>query len=189
MNTRNLILSALLVMLCSVMNARTAVRCFDPATQTFCVRVDGRLFTVKDYDNWLFANYPTAYLSDTVMPYWMKRHRNYEPSTDSKNFRYFSFATRTMQWGDKLLRAWVIIDDQGRECSHWAFAGSDSSEGGYWLLYDAESDKVFVTLFLCADTACWYEGWVDKNGILYEWDLDDEGNLRRKLWNWKLFDE
>ena len=185
MNTRNLILAALLLLSCSAMNARTVVRCFDASTQKFCVRVDGQLMTVKKYDDWLFANHPSAYLSDTIMPYWMKRHRAYEPSTESENFRYFSFGTRTMQWAGKLLRAWVIIDDQGRECSHWVFAGSGDAYAGNWGLSDAQPNLVFATLFLCADTACWYEGWVGKNGALYAWELDDEGNKRRKPWVWE----
>ena len=36
--------------------------------------------TIEQYDNWLYENRPSAYVADTVLAYWMKRHLGTEPS-------------------------------------------------------------------------------------------------------------
>ena len=48
------ILSMLLALACSTVNARTITRCFDSKSQKFCVRMDGQLMTIEEYDNWLY---------------------------------------------------------------------------------------------------------------------------------------
>ena len=176
------LLFAFLLTLCATLSARTVTRCFDPESQKFCVRVDGKMMTVAEYDNWLYANYPSAYLSDTVLVYWMKRHITPAPEARTENFQNFSFATRTMRWAGKELTAWVIIDDTGHECSHWVFAGSDSANGDSWWLYAAELDRVWVVLVLCADTLCQTEGYLDKNAKLFMWTGGDNYGP----WDWKI---
>lgn len=175
----------LLALACSAMNARNARRCYNDADDTFCVSLDGRLMTVKQYDDWLYKNHPTEYLSDTVMAYWMKRHLKHQPQTDSRNYKHFTFVTRTMQWGSKLLTAWAILDDQGMECSHWVFAGSADGEAVCWVLCGMNDRYVEVILIECADTACWTWGRIDRNGRMYMRVAWDE----YIPWNWKLVGE
>ena len=108
-----IILSMLLALTSSELSARTVTRCYDSANKKFCVRVDGQQMTVEEYDNWLYHNHPSEYVSDTVMTYWMKRHLGEKPSTESRNYRACTLATRTMRWGGKQLVAWVVVDEFG----------------------------------------------------------------------------
>ncbi len=145
--------------------------------------------TIQEYDDWLYQNHPSAYVSDTILVYWMKRHLGSKPSTESRNYRLFSFSTRTMMWGGRLLRAWVVIDDTGHECSHWVFAGSAESNGGRWWLSDAGLDDVSVTLVLCADTLCWTWGYLDQNARLMMWvGENDRGENQYIPWDWSKVD-
>ena len=170
MKSVTIILSMLRAMTCSSLKARTVARCYDSTNKKFCVRMDGQQMTVEEYDNWLYENQPSAYVSDTILAYWMKRHLGNAPSTQNiNNYRNFTFATRTIKWGGKQLIAWAVIDDTGRECSHWVFAGSANSNGGRWWLEDASLDRVNVTLVLCADTFCWTWGYLDENGKPMMW--------------------
>jgi hypothetical protein len=183
------ILSMLLALACSTVNARTITRCFDSKSQKFCVRMDGQLMTIEEYDNWLYENRPSAYAADTVLTYWMKRHLGERPSTNSRNYRGCTFATRTMKWGGKTLTAWAVIDDSGHECSHWVFAGSGEGYGCRWLLEEAGIDYVNVTLQLCADTICWTWGYLDENGKLMMWTGEDDNGKNKYIpWDWKRVD-
>lgn len=118
MKTLKIYLTMLLVLTCSVMSARTVSRCYDDASKKFCVRVDGKLMTIAEYDNWLYKTHPSEYAADTVLSYWMKRHLGDAPKAHTKNYRKFTFASRTTRWANKQLVAWVVVDDTGHECSH-----------------------------------------------------------------------
>ena len=173
MKTLKFYLTMLLVLICSVVSARTVTRCYDDASGKFCVCLDGKLMTIAEYDNWLYKTYPSEYAADTVMAYWMKRHLDEASTPRTNNYRNYTFATRTMQWANKTLVAWVVVDDTGHECSHWVFAGSDEANGGNWWLDEADNNYVHITLILCADTICWTWGRVDVNGKMYMWLYDD----------------
>lgn len=181
------ILSMLLTLSCSTVSAMTITRCFDSATQKFCVLMNGQLMTIEQYDNWLYENRPSAYVADTVLAYWMKRHLGAEPSTNSRNYRGCTFATRTMKWGGKTLTAWVVIDDTGHECSHWVFAGSAGSGGCRWWLHDAGLEHVNLTLILCADTICWTWGYLDQDcKMMMMWiGRDYDGEDMYIPWDWE----
>ena len=47
MKKGSFILLMLLALTCSAMNARTITRCFDSASQKFCVRMDGQMMTIE----------------------------------------------------------------------------------------------------------------------------------------------
>ena len=53
------ILSMLLALTCSTVNARTITRCFDSKSQKFCVRMDGQLMTIEEYDNYRGCTFAT----------------------------------------------------------------------------------------------------------------------------------
>lgn len=185
MKTMKIYLTMLLVLTCSAMSARTVTRCYDDASKKFCVRVDGKLMTIAEYDNWLYKTHPSEYAADTVLSYWMKRHLGDAPKAHTKNYRKFTFASRTTRWANKQLVAWVVVDDTGHECSHWVFAGSDESNGGYWWLDEPDNNYVHITLILCADTICWTWGRADRNGKMYMWVGDD----KYEPWDWSRANE
>ena len=167
MKTLKICLTMLFVVICSAMSARTVSRCYDAASKKFCVRVDGKLMTINEYDKWLFSTHQSEYVSDTVMAYWMKRHLGDEPKERSRKYRGYTIATRTMEWAGKQLVAWVVIDDTGHECSHWVFAGSDEASGANMWLSEADNNYVLVDLILCGDSFCWHSGRADRNGRMY----------------------
>lgn len=185
MKTLKIYATMLLVLVSSLMSARTVSRCYDAASGKFCVRVDGKLLTIAEYDNWLHQTRPSEYAADTVLAYWMKRHLGDAPKARTDNYRRFTFATRTMRWDNNQLVAWVVIDDTGHECSHWVFAGSAEANGGRWWLADADNNYVQITLVLCADTICWTWGRADRNGKMYMWVGDDT----YEPWDWSRANE
>lgn len=179
-----IVLSLLLALIGSTIQAQSVTRCYDEVHKKFCVRVDGKLMTIAEYDDWLYKNHPSAYKSDTVLAYWMKRHWAHYTFTESKNDQEFMFDTRTMQWGDKLLTAWVVIDDKGAQCTHWVCAGSDGAWVEHWSLFYADDEYLWLAYEWCADSLCWATGAVDRNGNLFLL-VNKNGDEILVPWDWK----
>lgn len=179
-------ITLLIAVICCEIQAQSIRRYFDNNTKECCVEMNGKRMTVDEYDFWLHENHRSKYAKDTVLESWMKFYTEPEPEDEHGNYRDYTFSTRSMQWGNKRLTAWVMLGSKGQECSRWVFPGRGRwvDAPGLWSIEKADEEFLYVVYHSLS--MCSRRGRVDKNGNLYilTEETDAMGNDLYKPWIW-----
>jgi len=185
MKYQKICITLLIAVICCEIQAQSIRRYFDNNTKECCVEMNGKRMTVEEYDNWLYENHRSKYAKDTVLASWMKYHTEPKPESEHDNDRDYTFSTRSMQWGNKRLTAWVMLGSKGQECSRWVFPGRGTwvNGAGFWCMEKADDEFLYVE-YSCL-SMCARSGRVDKNGNLFILTgTDAQGNDIYKPWIW-----